>query len=673
MFPSFPTRGTYYSDLFSNCCGFKRSSADRRRDFEFIRPNSYIYSPSTAHLDHYHSQHGNSWYNYFASTQHQLQPQSQPYILVPQPVIIAASNHPATNHLNTMTLVQSTAAGITPISHNIGSAASPFHQQQTTTIPALLSNLQPVQTNALLTQQQQQLQLQNQIQQSNYGISTGQPAIISQAAPSTVIGGGANINANNTNLMAISLPNNQNIYEQTGVLHQHQQQQLNNINQPQQQLISCPRRPQTPNVPLSSEIFRQLELLEKQVDLSNDMDLIERFEIVITRALDPYSLMPYLTEATMRKYNNYFLFNDEYVIRFIEVIKRPGQTLGVYMRLVNFDSSKSIESMRTNNQLGTTTTTTTITTRPGFVISKILTDSPIYNSKVLHVGDEIISINLVDIQGMNIDDVVIMMSIPKRLVLAIRIPRERDQLLNYNLMQQQQQLLKNTNIQIDQHQQQQQQRDLNNNNNNWSSNRIQLKQQPQLQAPPLTSMIDRDLNFPLNSYTSYDNNNNLPSQSTINYQTNGGVQQLDSTISDELAEHLPARRFSNSGIGTINWMQTSPTTTAGHRTLPARPSSTSNVVTTSHNLNHEQRLSMSPTSTLNNVNNNNNMNNKTSSVLSNIRLGDTPEQSSYFSSSIDAINRELKELRKQRMALSNNEHGFSETTGNRDETEEDQI
>lgn len=38
-------------------------------------------------------------------------------------------------------------------------------------------------------------------------------------------------------------------------------------------------------------------------------------------------------------------------------------------------------------------------------------------------------------------------------------------------------------------------------------------------------------------------------------------------------------------------------------------------------------------------------------IINNIRLGATNEQSSYFSSSIDAINRELKELRRQRMAL----------------------
>lgn len=38
-------------------------------------------------------------------------------------------------------------------------------------------------------------------------------------------------------------------------------------------------------------------------------------------------------------------------------------------------------------------------------------------------------------------------------------------------------------------------------------------------------------------------------------------------------------------------------------------------------------------------------------IISNIRLGNTPEQTSYFTTSIDAINRELKELRRQRLAM----------------------
>lgn len=184
--------------------------------------------------------------------------------------------------------------------------------------------------------------------------------------------------------------------------------------QHQQRQLQQPR-----NRYLSSDLLAKLEAVEKQVDLTKEREFVERHNVVITRALNPYTLMPHLTGATLQRYNEYFLFSPEYVVRFIEIIKRPGQTLGLYLRSIQFEDQRYRS------------------TREGLVITKIETDSPIYNSQVIHVGDEIISINLVEVQGMSMDDVVVIMSKPRRLVLALRIPKDRDPTINASLMQQQ--------------------------------------------------------------------------------------------------------------------------------------------------------------------------------------------------------------------------------------------
>ncbi|GFQ65435.1 rho GTPase-activating protein 100F, partial [Trichonephila clavata] len=56
----------------------------------------------------------------------------------------------------------------------------------------------------------------------------------------------------------------------------------------------------------------------------------------------------------------------------------------------------------------------------GVFISRIALESAVYNSGLLRVGDEILAVNLVDVRHMSLDDVVIIMSIPRRLVLTIR-------------------------------------------------------------------------------------------------------------------------------------------------------------------------------------------------------------------------------------------------------------
>jgi C-terminal processing protease CtpA/Prc len=92
------------------------------------------------------------------------------------------------------------------------------------------------------------------------------------------------------------------------------------------------------------------------------------------------------------------MFQDsKHAVHFVEIVKRPGQTLGLYIREGNGADRGD-----------------------GVFISRIALESPVYHSGCLHVGDEVLAVNLVDVTRIGLDDVVIIMSIPRRLVLTTR-------------------------------------------------------------------------------------------------------------------------------------------------------------------------------------------------------------------------------------------------------------
>lgn len=144
---------------------------------------------------------------------------------------------------------------------------------------------------------------------------------------------------------------------------------------------------------ISTEIFRQIEAVEKDFD-PRAAEAVEKRGEMIIRLLDPSTLGRVGAEACRRYLR---LSDSSHVVQFVEIIKRPGQTLGLYIREGD-----------------------AVTSSDGVFISRIALESAVYSSGLLKVEDEILAVNLVDVRHVSLDDVVIIMSIPRRLVLTIR-------------------------------------------------------------------------------------------------------------------------------------------------------------------------------------------------------------------------------------------------------------
>lgn len=132
---------------------------------------------------------------------------------------------------------------------------------------------------------------------------------------------------------------------------------------------------------ISTEIFRQIEQVENEHDATTAaaLDTVERRGEMVVRILDPRTLGRFSAEAAKRflqlqvrpnyihlknKNQSQIVIQDsKHIVQLVEIVKRPGQTLGLYIREGN-----GLER------------------GDGVFISRIALESAVYNSGCLQVN-----------------------------------------------------------------------------------------------------------------------------------------------------------------------------------------------------------------------------------------------------------------------------------------------
>ena len=91
-------------------------------------------------------------------------------------------------------------------------------------------------------------------------------------------------------------------------------------------------------------------------------------------------------------------FSGSFILRTVEIRREPGQSLGFYIR-------EGDGWMR----------------REGVFISRVNLGSMVDVNGLLHVGDEVLKVNNVDVSSLSLDDVVLIMTVVRKLVLTIKV------------------------------------------------------------------------------------------------------------------------------------------------------------------------------------------------------------------------------------------------------------